>query len=156
MRRLLRKNPALHSGVSTHQGRGTTSTHSQLHFHHNDCHCLWCGRAGTVTRTSEVRPELFMGCFRCLECGTVIRNVEQQFKFTEPAICPTDTCQNKCARAPAKFSSVPLFCRDHASQRSLRLLQQQHQYLSPGGEYAGSLPVGLLCHCAHTYAQLCL
>lgn len=52
--------------------------------------------AGTVTRTSEVRPELFMGCFRCLECGTIIRNVEQQFKFTEPSMCTMETCQNKC------------------------------------------------------------
>jgi DNA replication licensing factor MCM6 len=51
--------------------------------------------AGTVTRTSEVRPELFMGCFRCLECGTMIRNVEQQFKFTEPSMCTMETCQNK-------------------------------------------------------------
>ena len=51
--------------------------------------------AGTVTRTSEVRPELFMGCFRCLECGTLVRNVEQQFKFTEPLMCTQTACQNK-------------------------------------------------------------
>ncbi|BDA47708.1 DNA replication licensing factor MCM6 [Coccomyxa sp. Obi] len=62
--------------------------------------------AGTVTRTSEVRPELFMGCFRCLECGTVIRNVEQQFKFTEPAICTTDTCQNKKSWSLVKEEST--------------------------------------------------
>lgn len=37
-----------------------------------------------------------MGCFRCLECGTIIRNVEQQFKFTEPSMCTMETCQNKC------------------------------------------------------------
>ena len=53
--------------------------------------------AGTVTRTSEVRPELFMGCFRCLECGTLVRDVEQQFKFTEPLMCTQTACQNKCA-----------------------------------------------------------
>lgn len=38
---------------------------------------------GVVTRTSEVRPELLQGTFRCLECGGVIKNVEQQFKYTE-------------------------------------------------------------------------
>ena len=26
--------------------------------------------SGTVTRTSEVRPELLTGSFKCMECGT--------------------------------------------------------------------------------------
>lgn len=39
--------------------------------------------SGTVTRTSEVRPELVSGTFRCEACKTVISDVEQQFKFTE-------------------------------------------------------------------------
>lgn len=39
--------------------------------------------SGVVTRTSEVRPELLQGTFKCLECGSVIKNVEQQFKYTE-------------------------------------------------------------------------
>ncbi|KAK9149950.1 hypothetical protein Syun_008259 [Stephania yunnanensis] len=38
---------------------------------------------GVVTRTSEVRPELLQGTFKCLECGGVIKNVDQQFKYTE-------------------------------------------------------------------------
>lgn len=38
---------------------------------------------GVVTRTSEVRPELLQGTFKCLDCGGVIKNVEQQFKYTE-------------------------------------------------------------------------
>uniref|UniRef100_A0A2N9F753 DNA replication licensing factor MCM6 n=1 Tax=Fagus sylvatica TaxID=28930 RepID=A0A2N9F753_FAGSY len=38
---------------------------------------------GVVTRTSEVRPELLQGTFKCLECGSIIKNVEQQFKYTE-------------------------------------------------------------------------
>lgn len=50
---------------------------------------------GTVTRTTEVRPELFVGTFRCEDCQAVVRNVEQQFKYTEPVICPTQFCQNK-------------------------------------------------------------
>lgn len=41
---------------------------------------------GVITRTSEVRPELLHGTFKCLECGGVIRNVEQQFKYTEVAL----------------------------------------------------------------------
>lgn len=39
--------------------------------------------SGTVTRTSEVRPELLYGTFTCKDCGGVMHNVEQQFKYTE-------------------------------------------------------------------------
>ncbi|KAI0233957.1 MCM DNA helicase complex subunit mcm6 [Massospora cicadina] len=42
--------------------------------------------SGTVTRTSEVRPELISGTFRCNMCKTVVRDIEQQFKYTEPDI----------------------------------------------------------------------
>lgn len=49
---------------------------------------------GTVTRTSEVRPELLFGRFICLECGMLSQPVEQQFKYTEPTACANTTCQN--------------------------------------------------------------
>lgn len=39
--------------------------------------------SGTVTRTSEVRPELVFGAFVCQECKTLVKDVEQQFRFTE-------------------------------------------------------------------------
>ena len=41
---------------------------------------------GVVTRTSEVRPELLSGTFKCLDCGTIVKNVEQQFKYTEVTV----------------------------------------------------------------------
>ncbi|KAJ2160108.1 MCM DNA helicase complex subunit mcm6 [Coemansia sp. RSA 552] len=50
---------------------------------------------GTVTRTSEVRPELLQGMFRCMECRTVCGPVAQQFKYTEPSICNNPVCQNR-------------------------------------------------------------
>lgn len=50
---------------------------------------------GVVTRTSEVRPELIQGTFRCLDCGSVVKNVDQQYKYTEPIICINATCQKK-------------------------------------------------------------
>ncbi|KAJ1721098.1 MCM DNA helicase complex subunit mcm6 [Coemansia erecta] len=53
--------------------------------------------SGTVTRTSEVRPELVGGMFRCGECGTVCGPVAQQFKYTEPSICDNPVCQNRLA-----------------------------------------------------------
>jgi len=65
---------------------------------------------GTVTRTSEVRPELFLGTFRCLDCGTTARNIEQQFKFTQPLICKGVGCGNRrggpspCRRRSARYT----------------------------------------------------
>lgn len=51
--------------------------------------------SGTVTRTSEVRPELVSATFKCDECGTLVHNVEQQFKYTEPLMCTNATCRNR-------------------------------------------------------------
>ncbi|GAA5895146.1 MCM DNA helicase complex subunit MCM6 [Sporobolomyces salmoneus] len=53
--------------------------------------------SGTVTRTSEVRPELTFGSFICLICKGIVRDVEQQFKYTEPSMCPNLTCSNQSA-----------------------------------------------------------
>lgn len=41
---------------------------------------------GTVTRTTEVRPELLYASFTCNECNAVINDVEQQFRYTEVII----------------------------------------------------------------------
>lgn len=51
--------------------------------------------SGTVTRTSETRPELIYGTFVCGECHGVVRDVEQQFRLTEPSLCPQLTCSNR-------------------------------------------------------------
>jgi DNA replication licensing factor MCM6 len=51
--------------------------------------------SGTVTRTSEVRPELHFGTFTCQACKAVIKDVQQQFRYTEPIICSNETCQNR-------------------------------------------------------------
>ncbi|KJA29709.1 hypothetical protein HYPSUDRAFT_31691 [Hypholoma sublateritium FD-334 SS-4] len=53
--------------------------------------------SGTVTRTSEVRPELLFGSFICEVCNGLIHDIEQQFKYTEPALCPNPTCGNRSA-----------------------------------------------------------
>lgn len=50
---------------------------------------------GTVTRTTEVKPELQIGAFRCNLCGQLNEGVEQQFRFTEPIRCESDRCFSK-------------------------------------------------------------
>lgn len=49
--------------------------------------------SGTVTRTSEVRPELHRASFTCDMCSAVVDGVEQVFKYTEPTACPS--CPNQ-------------------------------------------------------------
>ncbi|KAI8063119.1 MCM2/3/5 family-domain-containing protein [Thamnidium elegans] len=51
--------------------------------------------SGTVTRTTEVRPELLYASFTCNECGRIITDVEQEFRYTEPTMCQTSTCYNR-------------------------------------------------------------
>jgi DNA replication licensing factor MCM6 len=50
---------------------------------------------GTVTRTSEVKPELVNGCFLCSLCGREITGVLQEFKYTEPVKCTNKDCANR-------------------------------------------------------------
>lgn len=38
---------------------------------------------GQVVRTHPVHPELVSGTFMCLDCRTLIKDVEQQFKYTQ-------------------------------------------------------------------------
>ncbi|XP_071550346.1 zygotic DNA replication licensing factor mcm6-B [Panulirus ornatus] len=51
--------------------------------------------SGQVVRTHPVHPELVAGTFVCLDCQTVIKDVEQQFKFTQPTICRNPVCSNR-------------------------------------------------------------
>ena len=41
------------------------------------CLCRLMSVHGTVTRTTEVKPELIEGAFKCQECGEVTTGVEQ-------------------------------------------------------------------------------
>ncbi|KAG7191068.1 hypothetical protein KM043_007110 [Ampulex compressa] len=51
--------------------------------------------SGQVVRTHPVHPELVLGTFVCMDCNAVIKNVEQQFKFTNPTICHNPVCSNR-------------------------------------------------------------
>ncbi|XP_057293363.1 zygotic DNA replication licensing factor mcm6-like [Hydractinia symbiolongicarpus] len=51
--------------------------------------------SGQVVRTHPVHPELVSGTFICLDCQTVTKDVEQQFKYTQPNVCRNPVCQNR-------------------------------------------------------------
>ncbi|EKF38352.1 minichromosome maintenance (MCM) complex subunit, putative [Trypanosoma cruzi marinkellei] len=61
-----------------------------------------CSIKGVVTRTSQVRPELIVGVFRCNDCGTESQPVLQPFHYTEPPACRDPQCENK-----SRFQLVP-------------------------------------------------
>ena len=52
---------------------------------------------GQVVRTHPVHPELISGTFLCLDCRTVIKDVEQQFKYTQ--VCGLHVHSRTCAHA---------------------------------------------------------
>ena len=91
--------------------------------------------SGTVTRTSEVRPELFTGTFRCLECGVITRDVEQQFKYTEPVKCSNEVCNNR-----RKWALIP--------EQSVFVNWQRVRVQENSNEIPpGSMPRWYLCVC---------
>jgi len=49
---------------------------------------------GTVTRTTEVKPELLVATWMCNECNREVSGVAQEFKVTRPAVCPSKRCGN--------------------------------------------------------------
>jgi DNA replication licensing factor MCM6 len=48
--------------------------------------------SGTITRTSDVRPELLFGTFRCMKCGLLAENILQQYYYTRPMKCRNPRC----------------------------------------------------------------
>lgn len=49
---------------------------------------------GTVTRTTDIKPELLVATWKCNECRREISGVSQEFKVTTPPKCPTKNCGN--------------------------------------------------------------
>ena len=88
---------------------------------------------GTVTRTSDVKPELTLGVFICPDCQREITGIEQQFKFTEPVICPDQRCRNRKGFILKPESSI------FADWQKIRL--QEHAGDIPAGSMPRSIDV---------------
>lgn len=50
---------------------------------------------GTIRRTTQVRPELINGTFLCKVCNSVVPELMQKIKYTEPLVCPNHRCTNR-------------------------------------------------------------
>ena len=51
--------------------------------------------SGQVVRTHPVHPELVSGTFLCLACQAEVKDIHQQFKYTQPSVCCTPQCANR-------------------------------------------------------------
>ena len=84
---------------------------------------------GTVTRTTEVRPELIKGGFKCMDTGRIYRDVEQQFKLTYPNLGNTST---------SKFELVP---EESVFTDWQKLRVQEHSGDIPAGPMPRSIEI---------------
>ena len=102
------------------------STHSIRQLRMDLVGCL-VSLQGTITRTSEVRPELMMGSFKCAPCGLVHEKIAQNFTYTRPPICKNPRCKNQ---SPSNFT-----LEEHRSEfvdwQKLRVQESSHQ-IPPG------------------------
>ena len=49
---------------------------------------------GTIIQSSEVKSELIKGTFICKKCNSVVKDVIQEFIYTEPKVCSNLNCNN--------------------------------------------------------------
>ena len=103
--------------------------------------------SGTVTRTSEVRPELLYGSFICEVCGGSINEIEQQFKYTEvcltyllyrltsersiaESMSKSNLWQSHCMATPNRLFQVYGLAESSNSGKSIRDTHRLHASLS--------------------------
>jgi DNA replication licensing factor MCM6 len=87
---------------------------------------------GTVTRTTEVKPELSIGTFRCSQCNATCEGIEQQFKFTKP---------NKCTANCNNIMDFELISKESVFQDWQKLRLQEHSSDIPPGSMPRSIDV---------------
>lgn len=95
--------------------------------------------SGTVTRTSEVRPELYKASFTCDLCRAIVDNVEQSFKYTEPTFCPNPSCENRA------FWTLNVFRSKFLDWQRVRIQENANEI--PNGSMPRTLDVILRGDC---------
>mmetsp|Transcript_35493 Transcript_35493/g.85907 ORF Transcript_35493/g.85907 Transcript_35493/m.85907 type:complete len:1130 (-) Transcript_35493:2-3391(-) len=85
------------------------------------------GLSGTITRTSDVRPELLVASFRCNKCGLVADNIPQNYSYTRPQLCRNPRCKNQ---SPMQFT-LEATRSEFVDWQKLRVQESSHQ-IPPG------------------------
>ena len=100
---------------------------------------------GVVTRTSEVRPELLTGSFRCFKCGLLASRVPQQYHYTRPTVCRNPRCKND---SPSQFG-LETATSDLTDWQKLRV-QEGSDEIPPG-----SMPRSMDVMVRHEMVERC-
>jgi DNA replication licensing factor MCM6 len=82
---------------------------------------------GTITRTSDVRPELLVASFRCNKCGLMADKIVQNYSYTRPTLCRNPRCKNA---SPMQFT-LEATKSEFVDWQKLRLQESSHQ-IPPG------------------------
>jgi DNA replication licensing factor MCM6 len=82
---------------------------------------------GTVTRSSDVRPELLVATFRCNKCGLVAGKIPQQYHYTRPQLCRNPRCKNM---SPMQFT-LEIRQSEFVDWQKLRVQENSNQ-IPPG------------------------
>ena len=103
---ILDRHPDLHTTHNAHNTPYFVAVHNLPRTHsirqlRMDLIGTLCSVTGTVTRTSDVRPELLVASFRCNACGLRAGKIAQQYHFTRPTLCRNPRCKNK---SPMNFT----------------------------------------------------
>jgi DNA replication licensing factor MCM6 len=115
---------------------------------------------GTVTRTSDVRPELLFGSFSCVACGTAQTGVPQQHRYSEPLKCRNSVCQNvnkwTIDMSTSQFVDWQVgICAPISFQHSKALLQRVRVQENPDEIPSGALPRSIDVIMRHEQVKRC-
>ena len=89
--------------------------------------------SGTITRTSEVRPELLFGTFRCTKCGLLAENILQQYYYTRPMKCRNPRCGGGSNRSNTNPNNFMLITNMSIFADWQKLRVQEHSDEIPPG-----------------------
>jgi len=108
--------------------------------------------SGHVIRSHPVHPELVRGTFMCLQCQTIVRDVPQQFKYSQVSGC------GYCAHVILDNATQPIACSNPVCSNRQKFvlnndaskfvdfqkvrIQETQQELP-----RGSIPRRYLCYC---------
>nr|XP_027202215.1 DNA replication licensing factor MCM6-like [Dermatophagoides pteronyssinus] len=87
-----------------------------------------------VTKCTSVKPELIQANYLCEICGTVRKNIKQEYCFTEPVRCWNDSCNNR-----TRWKRIPESCLFGSWQRLV--VQENTNAVSASGRVPRTIDV---------------
>jgi DNA replication licensing factor MCM6 len=97
---------------------------------------------GTITRSSEVRPELLLGSFRCRDCGLLAQpRIVQEYHYTLPVTCRNPRCHNHKSSSSSNNNKFLLETSTSVFVDWQKLRVQEHSDQIPPGSMPRSIDI---------------